>query len=75
VSGQAPFVFTNTYVPTTTAVLLVAGVSPAVDLADPLLQLFAKVSDSLTVHQNGTATPTGNTDTPADFVQPSQLEG
>ena len=46
-SGSAPFVFTHTFVPTANAVLLVSCVSPSADVADPLLALFAEVTDSL----------------------------
>ena len=44
---QATAVFMQTYVPVPNAVLLVACASPAVDVADSILELFASVSDSL----------------------------
>lgn len=44
---QAVVVFMQTYVPLDNAVLLVACASPAVDVADSILELFASVSNSL----------------------------
>lgn len=46
-------VFMHTFVPVTGGVLLVACASAATDLADPLLELFARVSDTLAVVEPG----------------------
>lgn len=44
-------VFMYTFVPVDSAVFLVACASPAVDLADPLLELFGSVSDTFVVRR------------------------
>jgi hypothetical protein len=46
---SAKFVFMHTFVPLDNAVLLVACASPAVDVADTILELFGSVTDSLVV--------------------------
>lgn len=43
----------STFVPVGEHVLLVAGTSPAIDLADPLLELFGAVTATLTLHTLG----------------------
>lgn len=43
----------STFVPTGDHVLLVTGTSPAIDLADALLDLFGAVTGTLTLHELG----------------------
>lgn len=50
---QLRAVVMQTFVPTDTGVLLVAGTSPAVDLAEPLLEMFSAVTGTLTLHRLG----------------------
>ncbi|MEV7971607.1 hypothetical protein [Cellulomonas sp. NPDC089187] len=50
---QVRAVVMNTFIPTDAGVLLVAGTSPALDVADALFELFAAVTDTLTLHALG----------------------